>query len=1161
MNLRFLILILSLALSLISSLANAATYAYRNDSFSYDTPSVSASTVTWHATGASPACTTYPLGDDDWADISFPSGFKFTFGGVDYTNVRIYSNGILKFGSDASGYHRNYSNLALPITSNALAFTGCSQGIPTNIMLPYWTDIVAGTGNNTTGASVKYELITDPVTNQDRFVISWVNVKLYNTTTRYNFQVVLYESNTGVNGNFKYNYTTGSSTGSAATVGVQLSTTDSTQYSYNQAFIDTTNGTSILWYPANQLDPKTAEYRFDESTWTNTPNEVKDTSGNSQNASVIGLVTNTATGKLCRGGSFTNNTSNTTIDAIATPIVPGNTGSVDMWYKSNVAWNAGSSNATFFDATKIATQPFFFMKLANGRLRFAITDSAGTVLTAETSTSRSFAANTWHHVGVSWNIKPGSNQTVLQIFLDGDLETTNTTTPYRSTSSGNITNLSSIYIGDNRTSGITPNTGTPNGANGTIDEIYIYARDISATQAEADMNIVRTTCTSLDHFHIVHSGQVVGCNPANVVVEAHDAAHALFNLAGTTMQIATSKNHGTWSGISTINPVNDTGNGTANYTFSNESRITLGLTNGFIETLNINLASGQSGPGQITETSGAGVICVPSDYTFGSTCDSDLTFLEAGFLFDVLNHISEVSQTVTVSAVRKSNDSLTCTPAFASVNRNINFTCNYNNPATGSMPVRVGNKALNSGNSTTAACDSSGQNVNLSFNASGVATTTVQYADVGNMTLTAKITTGGLNMTGSDNFITAPAIFAFSGISTAPIKAGSNFGITVTAQNSANTTTPNFGKETTAEGASLSFNKCQPSGSNSVNGSFTGSLGSFTNGVATASTLKWTEVGNGDITATLTSGSYLGSGITASNNTGNSGTVCNGAGNVGRFIPDHFDTIVTQGCNAGNFSYSAQPFNVQVKAMNALGNITINYDGTANTSPNFSKTTTLSDANAIATGSLLNASVPLASFTQGIANATPNYTFTSALTSPATIKLRAADTDAVSSASGIIEGSTLIRSGRIRIQNAYGSELLDLPMPMVAQYWNNGSWALNSNDICTTGVSLAFTDPNVADGLVPSELCVLDTGNPGSSGLGCTASGIASKRFKLPPSNGNFNLTLRAPGAGNTGSIDVTATVPAWLKYNWTGAGNTNPSARATFGTYRAPIIYLREVF
>ncbi|MDO9150387.1 MAG: LamG domain-containing protein [Methylotenera sp.] len=1139
---------------LICNCAHAATYAYRNDTFSYDTPSASASNATWHNNGNSPACTTYPQGDDDWDDINFPSGFKFTFGGVEYTSVRIYSNGIIKFGNDTSGYHRNYSNLQLPITSSALAFSGCSSGVPTNIMLPYWTDIVAGTGNNTAGASVRYELLMDNITDQNRFVISWVNVKLYNTTTRYNFQVVLYESTSGVNGNFKYNYTTGSSTGSAATVGVQLNTADSTQYSFNQAFIDTVNGTSILWYPANQLDPKTAEYRFDENIWDDIAGEVKDTSGNNQNASIVGNVSNIANGKLCRGGSFTNNTSNITIDAVATPITPGNSGSVNLWYRSNSAWNAGSSNATFFDATRIAAQPFFFMKLANGRLRFSITDSAGTVRTAETSTSRTFAANTWHHVGVSWNIKPGTNQTVLQIFLDGALETTNTTTPFRSTTSGNIANLNSIYIGDNRTSGITPSNGTPNGANGLIDEVYIYARDINSTQAEADMNIVRPTCTTLDHFHIIHSGEVVGCNAASVIVEAHDTNHALFSLAGTTMQISSTTNHGIWSGISTINPVNDMGNGTANYTFSNESRITLGLTNGFNESLNINLQSGF-----ITERTGAGAICVSEDYTFGSTCDSNLTFLEAGFAFDVLDHVSETSQTVAINAVRKSNNSLVCTPAFASVNRNINFTCNYSNPTTGSMPIRVNNRALNAGNNANAVCDSTGQSVNLSFNASGVATASIQYADVGNMSLTARITTGGLNMTGSDNFISAPATFTFSGTTAPPIKADSNFSTSVTAKNASNATTPNFGKESTPESTSLTFSKCQPTGINAVSGSFTGSLGSFTNGVATSNNLKWSEVGNGDLTATLASGSYLGSGITATGNTGTTNTVCNGAGNVGRFVPDHFDTIVTQGCDAGSFSYSAQPFNVEVKAMNASGNMTRNYDGSVNTTPNFSKTTTLSDANAITTGSLLNNSVTATAFSQGIANATPSYIFNSALSSPATIKLRATDVDNVSSALSSIEGSTLVRSGRMRIQNAYGSELLDLAMPLVAEYWSNGSWMLNSNDVCTNGVSLALTDSNPADGLIPSEICVLDTGNPGNSGLGCSAAGSVSKRFREPPGNGNFNLTLKAPGTNNSGSVDVTANVPNWLKYNWTGSGNTNPSARATFGIYKTPVIYLRE--
>lgn len=35
----------------------AATYAYRNDVFAYDTPSAGASSVAWHASGASPGCT------------------------------------------------------------------------------------------------------------------------------------------------------------------------------------------------------------------------------------------------------------------------------------------------------------------------------------------------------------------------------------------------------------------------------------------------------------------------------------------------------------------------------------------------------------------------------------------------------------------------------------------------------------------------------------------------------------------------------------------------------------------------------------------------------------------------------------------------------------------------------------------------------------------------------------------------------------------------------------------------------------------------------------------------------------------------------------------------------------------------------------------------
>ena len=102
--------------------AQAQTYAYRNDVFAYDTPTVAATTVGWHAGTdgtwlASPACTSYPNGDDDWSDVALPSGFTFTFAGSSYSQVRVYSNGMLAFGTDVSGFHRDYSPQALPIAA------------------------------------------------------------------------------------------------------------------------------------------------------------------------------------------------------------------------------------------------------------------------------------------------------------------------------------------------------------------------------------------------------------------------------------------------------------------------------------------------------------------------------------------------------------------------------------------------------------------------------------------------------------------------------------------------------------------------------------------------------------------------------------------------------------------------------------------------------------------------------------------------------------------------------------------------------------------------------------------------------------------------------------------------------------------------------------
>jgi hypothetical protein len=145
----------------------------------------------------------------------------------------------------------------------------------------------------------------------------------------------------------------------------------------------------------------------------------------------------------------------------------------------------------------------------------------------------------------------------------------------------------------------------------------------------------------------------------------------------------------------------------------------------------------------------------------------------------------------------------------------------------------------------------------------------------------------------------------------------------------------------------------------------------------------------------------------------------------GRFIPDHFDTPLTAGCSAGMFTYSDQPFTVDVTARNTANATTRNYDKGTATTPTFAKAVTLSDANSATNnsatlGTLANTAVTAATFSGGVASvSTIKYTFNTKLTAPleatasAPLKLRATDTEGVSSSGGS-EGTTGIRSGRLR---------------------------------------------------------------------------------------------------------------------------------------------------
>jgi uncharacterized repeat protein (TIGR01451 family) len=145
----------------------------------------------------------------DDAQLQIPIGFTFTFNGTNYTNVWVNSNGMLSFSAGTTAY----GNLALPVAT-----------APTDMILPYWDDILAPTAGNVTYGT----LGTAP---NRQLVVSWNAVALYNdAAARCSFQVVLGEDQTI---RFRYSSASINCNGSLATTGIQENATTAIQRSFN----------------------------------------------------------------------------------------------------------------------------------------------------------------------------------------------------------------------------------------------------------------------------------------------------------------------------------------------------------------------------------------------------------------------------------------------------------------------------------------------------------------------------------------------------------------------------------------------------------------------------------------------------------------------------------------------------------------------------------------------------------------------------------------------------------------------------------------------------------------------------------------------------------------------------------------------------------------
>jgi MSHA biogenesis protein MshQ len=290
---------------------------------------------------------------------------------------------------------------------------------------------------------------------------------------------------------------------------------------------------------------------------------------------------------------------------------------------------------------------------------------------------------------------------------------------------------------------------------------------------------------------------------------------------------------------------------------------------------------------------------------------------------------------------------------------------------------------------------------------------------------------------------------------------------------------------------------------------------------------------------------------------------------VGRFTPDHFVTELTHACLAGGFTYSGQPFVVKVSAHNAANSITRNYSDTQA----FDHTLSVPQVPG-STGVLTNRSVSAMNFAAGVATSnSPTYTFSQATTQPTTINVRSTDAQGITSEG--FEGNTQVRSGRVSMQNAFGSEMLTLPLPLRIETYNNG-WTTHTADTCTSlnAANFAWTAGTTSGAASGT------TSGTNRAWQACDSA------LSLSGASPNYQAVISAPGAAKQGWADVTlllgnsgsggactsvnggsgfsrAAVPAmqpWLQFNWRGSVD-NPSSRVNFGRHNNRMIYMRENF
>lgn len=707
-------------------------------------------------------------------------------------------------------------------------------------------------------------------------------------------------------------------------------------------------------------------------------------------------------------------------------------------------------------------------------------------------------------------------------------------------------------------------TGSTGGQNNIheIEELEVCAADI------------RPLTARIHHFELNYAPTALTCSPHAVTIRA-----CMDDACSATYQEPVS---------ATLQPVGD-------WTAGNPVRFSGGSTI-------LHLRSNNSGTVQLGVSEST-----PQTQSFSqtvcSTANCEVVFADSGFVFDVPNMIAARPESgIALQAVKKDDRTQACVPGFDDGGkRTLQFSSSYVNPDTGTRQVVVNGTPVGaSPTDIELTFDSEARaSLEVSYADAGLIDLFARYAP-------AAGEEKGLVMTGSDQFSSRPyglcllteadqadggaacesddldcPVFLAGGV---PIRAGDPFRLLVrpvgweapgeplTAEQlcAGNIDTPNFAMGNIA----LTHELTAPDG---VGGElavdrFDHPLG----GQEAVQGQAYTEVGIIKITATP-QGSYFGEAVDGGE-----------SNRIGRFTPAYLGASGSASLqpSCGTFSYQGHPMDfaatgepsLVVTGYNRAGGVTRNYDRnpfwrlSEPPPPDYLSQTGLAgidarfevDGTATSTASgsddgdgarAYRWSGQQLRYAPASTAAQEDLPFLAEVDmSFSAASLTDADEVCITGPAGYqgyskrfdqAPGSE-VRLGRLRIENAHGSELQSLSLPLLVETWRDLSgprFAPESEDICTTPVELGEAS------------LISYSGELGAGETAATIDGFSS---------GSGVLTLSSPGAGNHGSVRLGFPALAeWLKYGWDGPVRRSAEGVGTFGIYQGskPLIFRRELY